>query len=226
MNYSENISFKNLIDSDWLQYINEKLLQNVNDYIKRESQKFINEEFYPYNPNDIFKIFNKCPLKNIKVVILGQDPYYASKNQANGIAFSVNNGEKLPPSLKNIYKEAKINSNNGDLTNWVEQGVFMLNSSLTVRANKPNSHKKYWEGFIEHIIEIINKENEKVIFVSWGNSALEKYKNINLQKHIILSTSHPSPLSCYKTANPFIGSDIFVKINNSLKKLNKNEINW
>jgi uracil-DNA glycosylase len=225
MNYNQ-LDFSKLISKYWFDLIRKDLLKEVEQNLNNEIQKNLENEFYPYKQDDIFKIFKICSLKDIKVVILGQDPYYASKNQANGIAFSVNNGEKLPPSLKNIYKEAKINTKNGDLTNWVKQGVFLLNASLTVQANCPNSHQKIWNKFIPHIIDLINKENEGVVFVSWGNSALEKYKCINLEKHIVLSTSHPSPLSCYKTDNPFMGSDIFIKINKKLKDLNKEEINW
>ncbi len=225
MNYI-NFDLNQLVDISWLNYINKDILQDIENSLNIEIQKNLDTEFYPYKQDDIFKIFKTCSLKDAKVVILGQDPYYASKNQANGIAFSVNNGEKLPPSLKNIYKEAKINTKNGDLTNWVKQGVFLLNSSLTVQANCPNSHQKIWNKFISHIIYLINKENEGVVFVSWGNSALEKYKCIDLKKHTILSTSHPSPLSCYKTDNPFMGSDIFIKINQKLKDLNKEKINW
>lgn len=229
MNYS-NINFN--LPNDWLEYIDSKILNEVFKNLANEIKNNCNSEFYPYNKNDIFKIFHLCKLSNIKVVILGQDPYYSSKSQANGIAFSVNQGVKIPPSLKNIYKEAKINSTDGDLSKWVQQGVFLLNSSLTVKQNYPNSHNYIWKDFITHILQIINDNCKDVIFVAWGNFALERYKkiqNINFNKHIFLSCSHPSPLSCYKKSKesiPFIGSMIFDKINDILKQKSINTIKW
>lgn len=223
--YSHDIDFTNLICKEWLDVIDKNILEKTNNRLINLINK---NEIYPFDINDIFKIFNLVKLNDIKVVILGQDPYYANKEQANGIAFSVNKHIiKIPPSLKNIFKELGNTSLiDGDLSPWVKQGVFLLNSSLTVESNKPNSHLYIWQEFILHIISIINEKCTHVIFVSWGNSAKEKYKNIDTSKHIILESSHPSPLSAYKTDKPFIGSDVFNKINNILKKQNHKEIIW
>lgn len=225
MNYREDIDIKELMNASWLKHISDDIIEEVNLLLRQDKEKY-REDFYPYKESDIFKIFNICNLEDVKVVILGQDPYYASKNQANGIAFSVNEGEKIPPSLRNIYKEANIDIKNGDLIKWVKQGVFMLNASLTVRAQKPNSHEKIWKKFVVEVIEVINRECSGVIFISWGNFALERYKTIDISKHNILSCSHPSPLSCYKTDKPFMGSGIFKKINEILISRGDREIEW
>jgi uracil-DNA glycosylase len=226
MNYQDNVILEELLPNNWLKYIDKAILHKVNEALKLEIKQNIKSCIFPYNISDIFKIFHLCELKDIKVVILGQDPYYSNKYQANGIAFSVNKNVKIPPSLRNIYKEAKKESTSGDLSEWVKQGVFLLNASLTVKEKCPNSHIFIWKEFINHIIDIINKECDNIIFVSWGASAASKYIYINLNKHKILSSSHPSPLSCYKTDKPFIGSDIFTNINKSLELYNKNVILW
>lgn len=234
MNY-ESKNLTELLPKSWISLIDENILQNTNNLLNNEISKCKNtfHEIYPYQQYDIFKIFHINSLNDIKVVILGQDPYYANKFQANGIAFSVNNNVILPPSLRNIYKELNYNysqfnniSYSGNLLNWVQQGVFMLNASLTVKQKHPNSHNYIWEEFTTHIIDIISKKRENIIFVAWGNCALNRFKNIDLNKHILLTSSHPSPLSCYKTENPFIGSNIFLKINEILKNKNSIEIIW
>jgi uracil-DNA glycosylase len=226
MNYSKDIDLKNLLPNDWLKYINISLLNKLTDSLHKEQLKHTTSEFYPYNQHDIFKIFNLCKLEDIKVVVLGQDPYYSNKHQANGIAFSVNQNVKIAPSLRNIFKELDIKPSHGDLTNWVKDGVFLLNASLTVTQKLPNSHQYIWKEFIQHIIDIINENCTNIIFVAWGLSAQKKYETINLNKHKLLSSSHPSPLSCYKTDTPFIGSNVFNKINENLKIQNKEEIKW
>lgn len=231
MNYPERIDLEFYFPKTWSEHIELELLNKINNELIK-LQFNTKNEFYPYNPNDIFRVFHECDLKNIKVVILGQDPYYSNKDQANGIAFSVNKSIKLPPSLNNILKELKNEYGNIDtyqycnLENWVKQGVFLLNATLTVECGKPNSHQKIWSHFISHIINVINDKCDRVIFVAWGKSALNKYSNIDTNKHIIIETSHPSPLSCYKTENPFIGSNIFRKINQMLELYNKTPINW
>lgn len=225
MNYPDDLNLSDLLYHSWLKYIDKDQLHIVNQALLSEIQKDKDSEFYPYNPRDIFKIFNLCDISNIKVVILGQDPYFSNKFQANGIAFSVNDNVKVPPSLRNIYKELNLTCK-GDLSNWVKQGVFLLNASLTVKQKCPNSHEKIWKNFITHIIEIIDNYCENIIFVAWGSSALNRYQNIDINKHIILSSSHPSPLSCYKTKTPFITSNVFNKINEILKTQNKKEIIW
>lgn len=225
MNYGEDIDIKELINPSWLKYIKRDTIEEVNLLLKQDREKY-KEDFYPYKRSDIFKIFNTCNLEDIRVVILGQDPYYASKNQANGIAFSVKDGEKIPPSLRNIYKELGIDTKKGDLIKWVEQGVFMLNATLTVRAKTPNSHEKIWKKFIMEVIDVINRERTGIIFISWGKFAWDRYKNIDISKHEILSCSHPSPLSCYKTENPFMGSGIFKEVNRILISRGEREIDW
>jgi len=226
MNYSENINLEELLPNSWLKYIDKTILNNVNNALQLAIKQNTKTCFFPYDIHDIFKIFHLCDLKDIQVVILGQDPYYADKCQANGIAFSVNKDVKIPPSLRNIYKEAKKESTSGDLSDWVKQGVFLLNATLTVKEKYPNSHVFIWKEFINHIIEIINKECDNIIFVSWGASAANKYINIDLNKHKILTSSHPSPLSCYKTDKPFIGSNVFKNINELLQLYNKKTILW
>lgn len=229
MNYQDNINLMSIFPKTWSQYVNREVLNKVNnDLVKLKLNN--KNEFYPYNPDDIFRVFNLCDLKDIKVVILGQDPYYSNKTQANGIAFSVNKDIKTPPSLSNILKELRNEYDTmqefGNLHNWVKQGVFLLNATLTVESGKPNSHQKIWDKFILHIMDVINNNCNHVIFVAWGKSALKKYSKIDINKHTILETSHPSPLSCYKTDNPFMGSNIFRKINKILESHNQSIIHW
>lgn len=226
MNYSKDISLETLLPDSWLQYVDKDLLQNLENSLQNEMNLNLKSYFFPYNQQNIFKIFHLCNPEDIKVVILGQDPYHSSKFQANGIAFSVNEKVAIPPSLRNIFKEAGIQSKNGDLTSWVKQGVFLLNASLTVKEKTPNSHEGIWNKFITHIINIINERCDKIIFVAWGNFALNRYSNLDLNKHVLLTSSHPSPLSCYKTDKPFIGSDVFNKINQILEKSDKKTIEW
>jgi len=230
MNYSTNITLNQLLCDSWKSYIDKDILQNTNNLLSLEINKCKETffEIYPFKQSDIFKIFNLTYLDNIKVVIIGQDPYHSNKFQANGIAFSVNNGVTIPPSLKNIYKEvnSKEKNINGDLSNWVKQGVFMLNASLTVKQKHPNSHCLIWDQFTSHIIDLISTHTNNVIFVGWGAYAINKLKNIDTTKHILLTSSHPSPLSCYKTDKPFFGSNIFININEILKKNNKTPILW
>lgn len=226
MNYSKDIDLKELFPNTWSKYIDTDILNNVTKSLQEEQTKHPHSQFYPYKQEDIFKIFRLCSLENIKVVILGQDPYHSSKFQANGMAFSVNKKVAIPPSLRNIFKEIGITPSHGDLTNWVEQGVFLLNASLTVKEKTPNSHEFIWGKFITHIIDIINEHSVGVIFVAWGNFAANRYTNLNLNKHTLLTSSHPSPLSCYKTDKPFMGSDIFNKINEELLESGQETINW
>lgn len=226
MNYSTDIQLKKLLPDNWIKYIDTELLTTVEEKLKHEVMFHQKSNFFPYNQQDIFKIFNLCSLENIKVVILGQDPYYSSKYQANGIAFSVNKNVAIPPSLKNIFKEIGIKPLHGDLTSWVNQGVFLLNASLTVKEKDPNTHEFIWNKFITHIIDIINEKTNNIIFVAWGKFALNRYINIDLNKHTLLISSHPSPLSCYKTDKPFISSDIFNRVNKILVENGENTIDW
>ncbi|CEQ31087.1 Uracil-DNA glycosylase (UDG) [[Clostridium] sordellii] len=197
-----------------------------------ELREFLKNEYstkiiYP-NMYDIFNALKYTSYKDTKVLILGQDPYHG-ENQAHGLAFSVKPGVKTPPSLLNMYKE--LNSeygcfipNNGFLVPWTEQGVLLLNTALTVRAHEANSHKgKGWEVFTDNIIKLLNERHDPVIFVLWGNNARSKKKLIDTQKHYIIESAHPSPLSA---SRGFFGSKPFSKINEILISLGKAPIDW
>ncbi|CEP79424.1 uracil-DNA glycosylase [Paraclostridium sordellii] len=197
-----------------------------------ELREFLKNEYstkiiYP-NMYDIFNALKYTSYKDTKVLILGQDPYHG-ENQAHGLAFSVKPGVKTPPSLLNMYKE--LNSeygcfipNNGYLVPWTEQGVLLLNTALTVRAHEANSHKgKGWEIFTDNIIKLLNERQDPVIFVLWGNNARSKKKLIDTQKHYIIESAHPSPLSA---SRGFFGSKPFSKINEILISLGKTPIDW
>jgi uracil-DNA glycosylase len=162
------------------------------------------------------------------VVILGQDPYHGA-GQANGLCFSVNDGIKLPPSLVNIFKELQYDlgkplPKSGNLLRWAQQGILLLNATLTVRANSPGSHQnKGWEIFTDCVIEIISKQKENVVFILWGAYAQKKKIHIDSSKHLIISSPHPSPFSAH---SGFFGSSPFSKTNLYLKKHGMNEIDW
>lgn len=171
---------------------------------------------------DVFAAFNLTRLQDIKVVILGQDPYHGP-NQAHGLAFSVKSPCKPPPSLKNIFKELNINPQEGDLTSWAKQGVFLLNTVLTVRASQANSHKNQgWEEFTDSVIQALSKRPEPIIFVLWGAPA-QKKKGFIMEHHYILESPHPSPLSAYRG---FFGCNHFNMINKILKETKQKEITW
>lgn len=193
---------------------------------------FINKEYknktiFPPK-NYILRSLALTDYNNVKVVILGQDPYHGV-GEANGLSFSVNKNIKLPPSLKNIYKELLNdlgidNGNNGDLTPWANQGVLLLNSILTVEKDKPASHKNLgWEIFTDAIIKKLNQKKEPIVFILWGNFAKSKISLITNPNHYIISSSHPSPFSCNYG---FFGSRPFSKINNYLKQDGIAPINW
>lgn len=177
---------------------------------------------------DIFNAYNLTPFNEIKVVIIGQDPYHG-ENQAHGLCFSVQKGIKPPPSLKNIYKELKSDveftePNHGELTSWAKQGVFLLNATLTVRKSQPGSHqKKGWETFTNETIKAISNKKEGIVFLLWGRFAQEKEKLIDAEKHHILKAAHPSPFSAY---NGFFGCKHFSKTNSLLQSQNLTPINW
>lgn len=195
-------------------------------------RKFLTNEYSNYtvypNMNDIFNAFKYTAYKDIKVVILGQDPYH-NVNQAHGLCFSVQKGVKIPPSLINIYKELHTDLNcnipeHGNLTKWAKQGVFMLNTVLTVREHEANSHKnKGWETFTDYVISLINQKNEPVVFLLWGKPAQSKISLITNPKHLILKAPHPSPLSAYQG---FFGCEHFSKTNKFLIENNLKPIDW
>ncbi len=182
-----------------------------------------------YPPKElIFRALELTPFENIKVVILGQDPYHG-EGEANGLAFSVNKGVKLPPSLRNIYEELKSDMgikipNHGDLTSWAKQGVLLLNSVLTVEKDKPASHRNIgWEEYTDSIIKKISDKKENIVFILWGKYAQSKKAFIDERKHLVISSPHPSPFSANKG---FFGSKPFSKTNTYLKSKGKKEIDW
>lgn len=176
---------------------------------------------------EVFNAFKLTPFENIKVVILGQDPYHGP-NQAHGLSFSVNYGVKIPPSLANIYKELKSDigfsiPSHGNLTTWANQGVLLLNATLTVRSGEPASHQKQgWEVFTDAVIKRISDEKEHCVFLLWGNFAKSKTPLIDLEKHLVLTAAHPSPLA----GGAFFGCKHFSKTNDYLKSHQINPIDW
>lgn len=214
---------------EWQDIINEEskkeYFKNLSQFIEQERQQY---KIYP-NHSDIFNAFRYSSISNTKVLIVGMDPYHGP-NQAHGLAFSVQKGIKIPPSLKNIFKEINsdlglnINPLHGDLTSWAEQGVLLLNTVLTVRDGEPASHKnKGWEVFTDKVIKLINEQNRPIVFLLWGGFALSKKPLLNNTKHLILEAAHPSPLSAH---NGFFGCKHFSKTNNFLNKNNITQINW
>lgn len=198
----------------------------------QELLAFVNAEYltktiFP-KAEDIYNAFHYCPFDQVKVVILGQDPYH-NVNQAHGLCFSVKRGNDIPPSLRNIYKELQSDlditpPSHGELTHWAKQGVLLLNSILTVEAHKPLSHQnKGWETFTDSIIRRLDEDNTPKVFVLWGNNAKQKRSLITNRNHLILSSSHPSPLSA---RHSFFGSRPFTKINAFLDRNNRTTIDW
>lgn len=195
---------------------------NLLEFVEQERKEFT---IYP-KQDDVFTAFDLTDYDDVKVVILGQDPYH-QPNQAHGLAFSVLNS-KIPPSLRNIYKEMEAEgftpNKSGDLSYLSKQGVLLFNTVFTVRESNANSHaKKGWEKFSDNIISLLNKRDTPVIFVLWGKPAQTKIKLINDTKHIIITAPHPSPLSA---SRGFFGCGNFIEINNVLEKLGQEPIIW
>ncbi len=195
--------------------------------------KYIRAEYrshtcYPKG-KEIFKAFDSCPFDRVKVVILGQDPYHGA-NQANGLCFSVHNGIQHPPSLINIFKELetdiqKTYPENGDLSSWAAQGVLLLNATLTVRSNQAGSHqKKGWERFTDAVITSLSDKQDKLVFLLWGGFAKQKGSKIDRQKHLVLTSGHPSPLSANR--GYWFGNKHFSQTNTYLMKIGKTPILW
>lgn len=216
------------IDSSW-----EKLLSkdfNSEYFLKLTqflSQEYKNKTIYP-PISEIFSAFNLTPVQNVKVVIIGQDPYHG-KNQAHGLAFSVQNDVKIPPSLKNIFKELNTDlqipiPTNGNLTKWAKQGVLLINATLTVIENNAASHQKQgWENFTDSAIQKLSKNTTGIVFLLWGKPAQSKEKLIDITKHTVLKTVHPSPLSAYRG---FLGCKHFSATNQILQENGRETINW
>ncbi|RXJ84054.1 uracil-DNA glycosylase [Arcobacter sp. CECT 8985] len=215
--------------NSWKEVLAEEESKSYYKKLKKEiDERYKTKTIFPSYEN-IFKAFYLTKLQDLKVVILGQDPYHGM-GQAQGLAFSTPKQIKNPPSMVNILKE--INSDlqkeslckDGDLTSWANQGVLLLNTILTVEESKPKSHHKLgWEIFTDNIIKYINENCQDVIFLLWGSPAIEKSKLIDENKHYILTAPHPSPLSAYRG---FFGCKHFSRTNEILKSLNKSTINW
>ncbi len=204
-----------IFNNSWDKFLNaefkEKYFSELDSYITTERLSY---QIYPPE-SKIFKAFEMTSFENIKIVILGQDPYHGL-GQAHGLSFSVPNGSKIPASLRNIYKELYsdlgiIPPKTGNLESWANQGVFLLNTCLTVRANTAGSHQnKGWEIFTDKVISTISNNKEKVVFLLWGKFAQSKANLIDTKKHLVLTAAHPSPLSAY---NGFFGCKHFFRIN-------------
>lgn len=191
---------------------------------------FINQEYkekvcYPMY-YDMMKAFHLTPFEKVKCVIIGQDPYH-TKGYANGLAFSVPNEIKISPSLANIFKELNddlgIRRTNTDLSDWAREGVLLLNASLSVIEGQPGSHMKYWEGFTDQVIKYLEKSDQKIVYILWGNFARSKKKLITNINHFVIESAHPSPLGAYKG---FFGSKPFSKCNEILRENNIGIIRW
>lgn len=216
------------ITNDWLNEIEDEFhkpyYKELNKFIKSEYKNHI---IYP-KAEDIFNAFNFTPLNDVKVVIIGQDPYH-NEGQAHGLCFSVQPGTKTPPSLVNIYKELEADlgtyiPNNGYLKKWAEQGVLLLNTVLTVRAHQANSHQgKGWEQFTDAAINAINAQERPIVFILWGKPAQRKKAMLNNKRHLILEAPHPSPLSAYRG---FFGCKHFSQANKFLEKNGIETIDW
>lgn len=213
----------------WYDFLEEEQKKEYfQNLILKVSEQRKNGTVYP--PEDlVFNAFEKTPLEDLRVVILGQDPYHG-ENQAMGLSFSVPKSQKkLPPSLKNIYKEVYKDDlskmpKSGDLSFWAEQGVFLLNSTLTVSAKNPNSHADFgWQVFTDNCIRYISKNKKNVVFLLWGNFAHKKITLIDEKKHKIITTAHPSPFSAHRG---FLGSDCFNDANKYLESVGLKTIQW
>lgn len=217
------------IDPSWKEHLKEEFekpyFSELAAFVKKEYQS---EVVYP-PPKYIFRAFDLTPFEEVKVVILGQDPYHGPL-QANGLCFAVSEGVALPPSLKNIFKEIEsdfgvtLKNKSGDLTRWARQGVLLLNATLTVRARLAGSHQgKGWELFTDAAIRAVSDEREHIVFILWGNYARSKKNLIDTSKHLIIESPHPSPFSA---SNGFFGSKPFDKANKYLEAHGKEPIDW
>ncbi len=216
------------IEGSWKEVLNDEFeksyFQNLTNFIKVEYSK---STIYPEGKN-IFSAFDFCHFNQVKVVIIGQDPYHGD-GQANGLCFSVSDGIKKPPSLVNIFNEIKSDlgkeiPQSGNLERWARQGVLLLNATLTVKAHSPGSHqKKGWEDFTNAVIKTISDKKENIVFLLWGAYAQRKGEVINTDKHHVLKSPHPSPFSVYRG---FYGNKHFSKTNAYLQSKRIQEIDW
>ena len=216
-----------MIGNDW-----DEVLKNVFEgegfkkFMKIIDHKYLTETVFPPR-NYLFNALKLTPYKDVKVVIVGQDPYHG-EGEAHGLSFSVKEGVKMPPSLRNIYKELYddigVERTTSDLTSWAQNGVLLLNSILTVKKDEALSHQDLgWERLTDYIIKILNKKNESIVFILWGNFARSKKKLITNPKHLIIESAHPSPLSAYQG---FFGSHPFSKTNNFLRENGREPVDF
>ncbi|MBQ8672484.1 MAG: uracil-DNA glycosylase [Bacteroides sp.] len=219
-----NVRIEDSWKSKLQQEFDKPYFQALTDFVRQE---YTQGTVYP--PGSlIFNAFNLCPFHKVKVVIIGQDPYHGP-GQAHGLCFSVNDGIAFPPSLVNIFKEIKSDIGTdtpftGNLTRWAEQGVLLLNATLTVRAHQAGSHqRKGWEEFTDAVIRILAEEREHLVFILWGAYAQRKGAFINRERHLVLSSAHPSPLSAY---NGFFGNKHFSRTNEYLQRHGETPISW
>ncbi|NOX48864.1 MAG: uracil-DNA glycosylase [Chlorobi bacterium] len=216
------------IETSWKVALSEEFQSDsfsvLKDFLISEKKKY---KIYPTG-SDIFSAFNHTPFGNVKVVVLGQDPYHGT-GQANGLCFSVNDGIRKPPSLQNIFKELNTDlgipiPESGNLEKWAKQGILLLNATLTVRAAQAGSHQnKGWELFTDSIIRKLSAEKENLVFILWGNYARAKKSMIDTEKHFIVESPHPSPFSAH---SGFFGSRPFSKTNDYLVQVGKGPIDW
>jgi uracil-DNA glycosylase len=216
------------IESSWKEVLKDEFEKEYfKDLVTFVKKEYSSKKIFPEG-EDIFRAFKLCTFNKVKVVIIGQDPYHGEK-QANGLAFSVHRGVNNPPSLQNIFKELHNDLSidipkSGELENWAKQGVLLLNATLTVEAHRAGSHQhKGWEEFTDAIVKKLSDEKNNLVFILWGKYAQEKGKNIDINKHYIIKSAHPSPFSAHKG---FFGSKPFSKTNIYLKSKNIKEINW
>lgn len=218
------------LDESWKVALSDFLLSPKMDELKQflVQEKQADKTIYP--PSSlIFNALNTTPLHQVKVVILGQDPYHGP-HQAHGLSFSVQRGVAIPPSLRNIFHELHSDlgidiPKHGNLTHWAEQGVLLLNAVLTVEAGQPTSHQKRgWEDFTDHVIDVLNQQREHIVFILWGAYAQRKGQRIDPNKHLVLKAAHPSPLAANRGG--FFGCKAFSKTNNYLKQNGIEPINW
>lgn len=217
------------INEDWKTLLDNELkapyFKELSEYVIQEYQE---HQCFP-SKDKIFAALNNCNFKDVKVVIIGQDPYH-KPHLANGLCFSVNSGMPIPASLKNIFTELSTDLNaippvNGNLIHWAKQGVLLLNATLSVRVHKAGSHqKKGWEQFTDAIIKCISEKKENVVFMLWGGYAKKKGEKVNTEKHLILESGHPSPLSANR--GHWFGNKHFTKCNSYLKNYNREPIKW
>ncbi|RDV16411.1 uracil-DNA glycosylase [Pontibacter diazotrophicus] len=220
MNVKIEESWQNVLQDEF----EKPYFKNLVSFVKDE---YTTQKVYP-GGNQIFNAFQKCPFDEVKVVILGQDPYHGP-NQANGLAFSVSDQVRIPPSLLNVFKEIKNDIGKempatGNLERWAEQGVLLLNATLTVQAGKAGSHqKKGWEEFTDAVVQKVNDLKENVVFMLWGAYAQKKGAFIDEEKHLVLKAAHPSPFAADRG---FFGSHHFSKANKYLEEHGKDPIEW